>query len=154
MMATLKGAFARLRPPDLDQLGLEACLRTMLRGWHSVSASRTTFRLEVNGNLSVVPPEAALSVYRIAQECINNAAKHGSPRNVLVHVSGPTEESGAVTLVVEDDGGGDPDRLDSALGFGIAGIRERVAALGGTLSFNRSLGGLRMSALLPVAATV
>jgi signal transduction histidine kinase len=154
MMATLKGAFARLRPPELDQLGLEACLRTMLRGWATLAGRGTDYRLEVDGDLSAVPPDTALSVYRIAQECLTNAARHGSPSRIMVRVArGSGEDTGeGITLLVEDDGGGTPERIDTSAGFGVLGIRERLSALGGSLSFGRSEGGVRMTAFVPITA--
>ena len=154
MMVTLRGAFARLRPPELDQLGLEACLRTMLRGWGTLVGHRADYRLEVDGNLSAVPPDTALSVYRIAQECLTNAARHGAPSRVLVriaHQSGGDTGEG-ITLLVEDDGGGTPERIDTSAGFGVLGIRERLSALGGSLSFGRSDGGVRMTAFVPITS--
>jgi HAMP domain-containing protein len=96
MMATLKGALARLRPPDLDEVGLEASLRAMVGGWNlgggtvgggPSGGSRTTFDLDVADDLGAVPPRAALSVYRIAQECLTNAVRHGRPRRVSVSVA-------------------------------------------------------------------
>jgi two-component system sensor histidine kinase UhpB len=153
MMATLKGAFARLRPPELDQLGLETSLRTMIRGWGSLIGRGADYRLEVEGDLSEIPPGAALSVYRITQECLTNAARHGSPSRVLVRVTREASrgEGEGISLVVEDDGGGTPERIDASAGFGVLGIRERLSALGGSLSFGRSEGGVRMTALVPIA---
>jgi len=154
MMATLKGALARLRPPDLDEVGLEASLRAMVGGWNlgggpAGAGGRTTFDLAVAGDLAAVPPQAALSVYRIAQECLTNAARHGQPSRVSVSVA---RGEGGVALTVDDDGGGDPARVTTAAGFGLLGIRERIEALGGALTIGASAGGVRVSALIPVAA--
>lgn len=154
MMATLKGALARLRPPDLDEVGLEASLRAMVGGWnlgggHPGGAGRATFDLDVDGDLGAVSPQAALSVYRIAQECLTNAARHGTPSRVSVTVA---RRGGGVALTVDDDGGGDPERLSTAAGFGLLGIRERIEALGGQLTIGAAAGGVRVSALIPTAA--
>jgi signal transduction histidine kinase len=169
MMATLKGALARLRPPDLDEVGLEASLRAMVGGWNlgggtlaggtasgpfagatragaAAGAGRTTFALDVAGDLGAVPAQAALSVYRIAQECLTNAARHGRPTRVKVSVA---RAGDGVALVVDDDGGGDPARVSTATGFGLLGIRERIEALGGALTIGPSEGGVRVSALIP-----
>lgn len=151
MMTTLRGAFARLRPPDLDEIGLEASLRQMVAGWNAIGGARVEFRLDVDGSLAAVSARTALEVYRIAQECLTNAARHGRPSRVTVRVSGGGAGDGAVGLVVDDDGGGDPGRVVAAPGFGILGIRERIAALGGSLSIGRSDGGLRIAAIIPAA---
>jgi two-component system sensor histidine kinase UhpB len=152
MMTTLRGAFARLRPPDLDEIGLEASLRNMVAGWNAIGGNRVAFRLDVDGSLAAVPARTAVEVYRIAQECLTNAARHGRPSRVSVRVSGAGAGGGAVGLVVDDDGGGDPGQVAAAPGFGILGIRERIAALGGSLSIGRSDGGLRIAAVIPAAA--
>lgn len=149
MMATLKGALMRLRPPDLDEIGLDASLRTMVAGWNAVAGGRTRFRLVVAGDLSGVPPATAVEVYRIAQECLTNAARHGRPNRVTVAVD--RTASDAIDLVVEDDGGGDPGRLSETPGFGLLGIRERVAALGGRLAIGRARGGVRVAVHIPPA---
>ena len=173
MMATLKGALARLRPPDLDEVGLAASLRAMVGGWNlgggtlaggtlaggtlaggmlaggPSGAGRTTFDLDVADDLGAVPPQAALSVYRIAQECLTNAVRHGRPSRVSVSVA---RGEGGVALTVDDDGGGDPARVVTAAGFGLLGIRERIEALGGALTIGPAAGGVRVSALIPVAA--
>lgn len=152
MMTTLKGALMRLRPPDFDELGLEASLRRMVAAWNAQAGARTRFRLEVEGDLAAVSSQEALNVYRIAQECLTNAARHGRPSEVTVRVSRAGVEDGAVVLVVDDDGGGDPDQVAGAPGLGILGIRERIGALGGTLSIGRSAGGVRVSAAIPTLA--
>ena len=55
-----------------------------------------------------------------------------------------------MALSVEDDGGGSPAKLSSASGYGILGIRERVAALGGSLSIGQARRGVRVAALIPL----
>jgi signal transduction histidine kinase len=152
MMATLKDAFGRLRPPELDEIGLDASLRNMVNGWNLRLGTRTAFALAVEGDLSGLSSDAAMSVYRIAQECLTNAARHGTPSRVTVRVT-CSNQGGAVTLAVDDDGGGDPERVRGGAGFGILGIRERVDALGGTLAIGSSgVGGVRVAALIPAAA--
>ncbi|HSI42384.1 MAG TPA: histidine kinase [Xanthobacteraceae bacterium] len=149
MMATLRGAFLRLRPPDLDELGLETSLRNMVAGWNLRRGSSAAFRLEVQGDLGQVAPAAALDVYRIAQECLTNAARHGKPTQVAMTVT-RTKAAGTIGLVVEDDGGGDPAQVSAGSGLGILGMRERIGALGGVLSIGPSPGGVRIAAQVPV----
>lgn len=155
MMASLKDALAKLRSQDLDELGLEASLAQLVSGWNARGGTRSVFRLDVAGNLAAVPGQAALSIYRIAQECLTNAARHGRPRGdglpgeVRLRVEHEGARSGRVRLTVEDEGGGDPARADGANGHGILGIRERITALGGSLSIGRAERGLRIAAIIP-----
>ncbi|WP_433235793.1 sensor histidine kinase [Streptosporangium sp. CA-135522] len=95
-------------------------------------------RLELDGDPTPVPAAAQLTVYRLAQEALTNTLKHTSPgtrAEVRVRLSPE-----AVTVRVTDDGGvvRDPE---SAAGYGIAGMRERVAAHGGALQAGPLPGG-------------
>lgn len=165
MMGTLRSTLARLRPPDLDTVGLERCLTHLVATWNArgaaLAAARTAggapetipaFRLDIVGSLSHVPAQAGLSLYRIAQECLTNAARHGRPSEVRLRVEGDDPARG-LALSVEDDGGGAPERLEARAGYGLIGIRERVAALGGSLSIERPAGGIgvRVAAIIPFA---
>lgn len=150
MTATLRSALARLRSQEVEELGLEASLAQLVAGWNVKSAPQATvFRLDVSGDLGEMPRATAQNIFRIAQECLTNAARHGRPQDVRLHV----ERAGAaVALSVEDDGGGSPAKLSGAPGYGLLGIRERVAALGGSLSIDAAPRGLRVAALIPLAA--
>jgi signal transduction histidine kinase len=150
MMTTLRGALARLRSQDLDELGLEASLAQLVAGWNTRTAPGAVFHLDVAGNLATVPGEAAVNVYRIAQECLTNAARHGKPRDVRLRIERVEVGDEAVALTVEDDGGGDPSRINATSGHGILGIRERIAALGGSLSIGQAARGVRIAAIIPL----
>jgi signal transduction histidine kinase len=151
MMTTVRGALARLRSQDLDELGLRASLAQLVAGWNTGTRPGAVFHLDVVGDLEGVPVEAAVNVYRIAQECLTNAARHGKPRHVRLRVERVADEREAVALSVEDDGGGDAARIGTTSGHGILGIRERVAALGGRLSIAAATRGVRVSATIPLA---
>ena len=149
MTGTLRGALARLRSQEVEELGLEASLAQLVAGWNVQSAPQATFHLDVKGDLAEVPRATAQYIYRIAQECLTNAARHGSPQDVRLQVE---RISTAVALSVEDDGGGSPAKLSGASGYGLLGIRERVTALGGSLSIGPAPRGVRIAAVIPLAA--
>jgi signal transduction histidine kinase len=148
MMATLRGALARLRSQDLEELGLQDSLVQLVARWNAGTTRRATFHLDVSGDLGAVPAEAAVNVYRIAQECLTNAARHGKPHHVHLRVI--NSDDSAVALSVEDDGGGDASAINAASGHGILGIRERIAALGGSLSIAAAAHGVRVAAVIPL----
>lgn len=152
MMATLREALARLRSQDLDELGLEASLSQLVGGWNAQTAPKAVFHLDLAGDLASVPRTISISVYRIAQECLTNAARHGKPTDVYLRVERSTSNSDRVALTVEDNGGGDPSRVNMASGHGILGIRERIAASGGSLSIGRAAQGIRVAATIPLVA--
>lgn len=150
MMATLRSTLLRLRSHHLEEGGLDASLRQLVADYNLRAASRTTFRLKVSGQTATLPAPIALDIYRIAQECLTNAVKHGSPTQVQLKVEYPAQERRAVSLIVEDDGGGDVTRIDREDRHGILGIRERITALGGRLSIGNAASGLRIAAVIPV----
>ncbi len=152
MMTTLRQALARLRSQDLEELGLEASLIQLVAGWNAQTAPKAVVHLDLMGDLAALPEAVSTSVYRIAQECLTNAMRHGAPRDVYLHIARAASDEGTVALTIEDDGGGDPDRINASPGHGILGVRERIAAFGGSLSIARAARGIRISARIPLAA--
>jgi two-component system sensor histidine kinase UhpB len=151
MMATLREALARLRSQDLEELGLEACLIQLVAGWNARTARTAVVQLDLIGNLAALPQAVSTSVYRIAQECLTNAMRHGRPSDVILRVEGAPSKDDEVAVTVEDNGGGDPATITGSAGHGILGMRERIAALGGSLTIGRAADGLRVAARIPLA---
>ena len=149
MMKTLRSALVRLRTQDIEEIGLEASLRQLVSEHNLQTASRSVFRLSVDGEIATLPRPIAIDVYRIAQECLNNAARHGAPTRVALRVE---QDARAVAVTVEDDGGGEVACMSRVGGHGIPGLRERLATLGGTLAIQRAIGGIRVAAVIPLAA--
>ena len=145
MMGSLREALVRLRSQDIDDLGLEACLRGLV----TQGRAGAEIRLQTEGDLARVPRPVAVGLYRIAQECLTNATRHGGARHVTVRVVAGASD--AVALSVEDDGGGEPARLAAGAGHGLLGIRERIAALGGSLEIGRAARGIEIAATIPFA---
>ena len=152
MLNTLRSSLARLKTQHIEEIGLEASLRLLLADYNIQSGTHTIFRLSASGQLGAIPQHVAVNIYRIAQECLTNAMRHGSPTEVrlsLQHTESPTR---TIALSVEDNGGGDPGVLDHRPGNGVLGIRERIAALGGNLLIGRAPAGVRIAAVIPVGA--
>jgi len=148
----VRGLLGRLRPQVLDDLGLADALRGLIETWQrrepatEWTLDTTALPLEIESTLSV-------TVYRVVQECLTNAARHARARHVDVTFALVEEASrpdAALEVTVEDDGVGLPGDVRS--GFGILGMRERVRALGGVLCVAPGqAGGLKVSARLPLA---
>ncbi len=103
-------------------------------------------RLRLSGDARPLPARTDLAAYRILQESLTNVVRHANATTVQVSVGYGARE---LTLEVADDGSGRGAAGDS--GSGIAGMRERAAALGGELSTSRSFaGGFRVRARLPL----
>jgi signal transduction histidine kinase len=147
MMETLRGTLVRLRPPDVEELGLTVSLESLVASWNGFEKGRTQFDIAVIGAVDDLPPSVAANLYRIAQEAITNTAKHAQARRVQLRL-----EAGdaAIVLSVEDDGEATGASSAPKPGMGLLGMQERVVSLGGTLRFERRpVGGARLVATIP-----
>jgi len=146
LMATLRGALVRLRPPDVEELGIALSLESLVASWNGFEKGRTRFDIAIMGKVDDLPPSVCASLYRIAQEAITNAAKHAQARCVQL---GLETGQADIVLSIEDDGEATGDLAPKA-GMGLLGMQERVASLGGTLRFERrATGDTRLVATVP-----
>lgn len=148
MMETLRGALFRLRPPDVEELGLVASLEGLVAGWNGRSRGETRFSIRFDGAFESLPATISANLYRIVQEALTNAAKHASATRVSLEVTMRAEE---IALAIDDDGrSADPGGKS---GMGLLGMRERVAALRGRLSFEPGPdGGSALRVVIPLPA--
>ncbi|MDE5440746.1 histidine kinase [Bradyrhizobium sp. CSA207] len=152
LMASLRDALKRLRNPLPEEFGLEASLVNLVDSWRSQSATQPTIQLDLRGDFTDISGPAATTAYRVTQECLTNALRHGAAREISLRVERRTGEDDALLIRVEDDGGGDAARVAQSAGFGLTGIRERLAAAGGSLSILPANRGLSVAAMIPLAA--
>ena len=146
-METLRGALVRLRPPDIEELGLTASLESLVASWNGFEKGRTRFDIAIIGKVDDLPPSVCASLYRIAQEAITNAAKHAQARHVQLCLEAGHAK---IVLSVEDDGEATSGNLSPKAGLGLLGMQERVVSLDGTLHFERRpAGGARLVATIP-----
>jgi signal transduction histidine kinase len=120
-----------LRPFQLDLLGLTQSVRSLAEA--SAEAGQMHLETDLADLDGLFPPEAEINIYRIVQECLNNAVKHSGATAGRV-VAQTT--AGRLTLVVEDNGKGlvaEEATPAPGGGFGLLGIRERLHILGGGL---------------------
>jgi len=147
-LQSIESVMAELRPPLLDEYGLGAAL-----GWHAEEFSRRT-GIEVSVEDAAheaareLRVEAALALFRIAQEALNNVLKHARARNVNIEISRVENQ---VMLAVRDDGQGfDASRARRGR-WGMTTMRERAEAAGGSLKVETAPGqGTRVVATLPL----
>lgn len=150
MMLSLRSTLKRLRSQNIEEIGLEASVRQLISEHNDQGRIGTVFRLEFAGQLASLPTQVATDVYRIAQECITNAIKHGKPSEVHLRLERFNEDGDAIALTVVDDGAGDGGRIEREAGYGLLGIRERLEPYGGSLTLARVGGGVRVAALIPL----
>jgi len=147
----LKRMIRGLLPPQLDRQGLSSALESVFGDIRDVYGFNVHARLDrVGGELD---PVAALALYRIVQEAVTNAVRHAGVDEAAVTLS---RGNGMVTATIRDEGYGfnppDPETLPGDGGIGLAGMRERAALVGGTLSVRASPGkGTTVRASVPIA---
>lgn len=133
----LRRLIANLRPPALEELGLIPALHMLGREQPSL-----TVRVETSGAERRLDAALELALFRVAQEAIHNAWRHGSATEMTLQVG---FHANRLTLTARDDGNGfsPPKQLDLLARdahYGLLGMQERVANLNGTLSITSQPG--------------
>ena len=133
-----------LRPSMLDDLGLIPALR-----WQAREVSkRTSMDVSVVTELASddLPDEYKTCIYRVVQEALHNCSRHSRASTVRIQVR---QETGRVSLTVQDDGQG--FEVEQSKGLGLLGMEERVTGLGGRFEIHSEPGGgTILSAELPL----
>lgn len=129
-IAGIRRTIAALSPALLEQLGLAAALRQMARRFRDIYPGRV--RLRLPARCEPLPRECETTAFRLAQECFHNIAKHAQASTVNLSLQ---SSDGILRLNVEDDGVGFDVKaaLEKPNSYGLAGMRERVALLGGKI---------------------
>ena len=125
-----------LRPIYLDDLGFLPALEMLAH--QANGRGKVRVQVDVVGEIQRLPLDVELAAYRITQEALNNALQHADADQILVEVSCV---GGGLLLVISDDGQGfsPPKSLDNLTQvgrFGLLGIRERVAQVGGKMTLD------------------
>jgi signal transduction histidine kinase len=146
-VSELRGMMSQLRPPVLDQQGLEEALRDRA----AAVEKEHQVHCEVDASLDRrLESELETVLYRVSQEALTNVVKHAGAKRVRLSLH---RENGSVALEIRDDGVGfDPARASGdAAHFGLLAMRERVEISGGTWELHSRPGqGTRIRAVLPL----
>ena len=126
-----------LRPAALDDLGLKAVLENYVSEWSQHANVHARFHVEGLGDERVAP-EIEATLYRIAQEALNNVARHARAQSVGVVLE---RRGRTLSLVVEDNGVGFDTSMISSTMIGLVGMRERAAVVGGSFDIEPTAGG-------------
>ncbi|ADK99990.1 sensor histidine kinase [Brevundimonas subvibrioides] len=147
-VADLRGVISGLRPTSLDDLGVVAALKDEARRLEAAGHAVTVYA-RLPGRL---PDWQETLLFRIGQEALNNVAKHAPGASVRLDIGTDTER-GDVILSVEDRGGPVATGVTQAgtPRFGLEIMRERLAAVAGTLEAAATATGFRIRATVPSA---
>jgi len=147
----MRRLISALSPAVLEQLGLGAALRQLVNRFQRLQTCRVKLQLSKMG---VLPQQLEIISYRLVQECFNNIGKHSSATNVNISLA---SADGRLRLIVEDNGVGFnvQEALAKRESFGLSGMRERVALLGGEFYVESRMEGTKkgtkISIELPIA---
>jgi two-component system NarL family sensor kinase len=141
----------RLHPSQVELLGLPAALTNFCRDFGVRNGMEIEFA--VTAPQQKPSQEAALCLFRVAQEAIRNVQKHSGTRRALVQLD---EVSGSLRLRIFDEGDGfDPESSEYSEGLGLLSMQERLHSLGGELFIHsRRGGGTCIEACIPLSPTV
>jgi two-component system sensor histidine kinase UhpB len=127
MQRMVRDILGRLRPTELIELGLSAAVGELVAFWRG-RHPHVRFEVVTPPDEGMIPPAVRETLYRVVQEGLSNAIRHGRPDRVSIRVSvGPDHVEARVT----DDGARAAE--PGPEGFGLSGMRERLAAVGGRL---------------------
>ena len=146
MVETVRHISAELRPPILDDLGLESAIEWQVREF----AKWNHCRCRADVSLAQIPPDRMrdTAVFRVIQEALTNIARHAQARDVTIRA---TTSLKRLSVRIADDGVGLPDGT-SRMSLGLIGMRERVESLGGKLDIRRGKRkGTIVSFYIPIA---
>jgi len=144
MQKHLRSVLGRLRPGALIDLGLDKAIEGLVEFWR-------TRRTDINFSVAMVVPTLGREIdgviFRVVQESLNNAVRHGKPTTIQIVL---TVADGDAQMQIIDDGGGFV--ASRRAGFGLSGMQERVVTIGGTFSArNRPEGqGAIITARIPL----
>ncbi|MGH8230594.1 MAG: ATP-binding protein [Steroidobacteraceae bacterium] len=157
----VRGMLQRLRPAEIEGVGLEAALREMLAAFEQRNPTMVC-SLQVRAGLGGLQPELSTAAYRVVQECLTNIARHAHAHRVDIQVelraaandavAAPAQGAGGALLSVsvQDDGRGF-DTAAAPRGFGLMGMRERVKVLDGVCRVESAPArGTRVSVQIPL----
>lgn len=136
LLADVRAAVADIR--DSNPLDIVSAIQALLQDLTSVA-----IRLEVADNLVITDARVAEVLFRCAQEAITNVLKHSNASECVLQLQ---MRSGRVTLQVKDNG---HCNKAAVAGYGLTGMRERLASLDGELVYNHSAAGFLLIASVP-----
>jgi signal transduction histidine kinase len=142
VVSGLRQICSDLRPPTIDHHGLSAAIDSLANDW--AERSSIQIQVEIDPALGRLPETIELSVFRIVQEGLSNIRKHAAASHVRLSLQ--RTPSASLLVRLEDDGKGlaiptDLSSLSMNKHFGLVGISERVALLGGMMNIESSRGG-------------
>ena len=137
-----------LRPPALDEFGLASALKDLSGSLEERGGPKVDLAIELTPDTRL-PAKLETIIFRVIQEALTNVVKHAEAETVRITVA---SRERSVVLAIEDDGRGFSEARTHDGGFGLVGMRERVASLNGSLEIESTHGsGTRIAVEIPLS---
>ena len=132
-------------PVQMESAGLQAVLDELVETTRRLHRVEISF--ETGGDVRIGNPEVAMHLYRIAQEALSNAVKHGGTGRIVVAIR---QMDDMLQLSIADNGGGFTGQQNSIEGMGLKTMRYRAQLIGAELNLSSSSTGVTVACLLPM----
>lgn len=150
-LAEVRAISRNLRPTELDDLGLIAALRSLIQEFRQRSGISARFNHHRLDSSLRIPKEVELTIYRIAQESLNNVEKHSRARRATLSLNGSHDTD--LVFTIQDNGKGFVRGGERPAGWGLQNITQRAALLKGHVEIQSAPGkGTRISVHIPIAS--
>ncbi|MCR5504528.1 MAG: sensor histidine kinase [Elusimicrobiaceae bacterium] len=134
---SMKEIIASLRPPQLETVGLNASIKELLEKISKTTDLKIKYSYKIKEK-TVLSPNTKLILYRAVQEALSNTVKYAQAQNFTVELK---EDSTSLYLTIKDDGKGfTPQVHKSVKSLGLAGMKENIVSLKGTIKLISKLG--------------
>ena len=151
IMALTRSMLNRLRPHELETVGLRGTLQDLVAVWQVRVADRFICTLDFEGPIDSLSPQLNITLYRLIQECLTNAVRHSRARAIAIRIQ---VAAGQVQVRVSESDVPPGTVPDGTAGTGLDGMRERVEAQGGELRLLwQPTGGMLLTASMPVGVS-
>lgn len=134
MMEIVHTMLQRLRPSDLDELGLEVALKELISAWLTRNPN-IQLNFHISGSFIDLDDTLLVSIYRLVQECLTNIARHANANNITICIK---KDNNQINMMIADNGNGF-DHTIKPKGFGLLGMRERVEGLAGKFEITTAI---------------
>ncbi len=134
-----------LYPPSLEALGLASALNQL--GRHCEQAVCLDFECPPEIKNARFGPEREIALFRVAQEAVNNAIRHGKARTIQLSLA---YQGGQLGMTIVDDGCGFDPAAQAGKGLGLQNMADRIRAVGGTISIDSSPGRTTIKVRVPL----
>lgn len=144
VMEAVQSMLSQLRPHGLAEFGLRTSIVHLVESWQS-KCPGLNIEFKVHGTINNLYDDLSITVYRIVQESLTNALKHGNPTLITITIE---RLNNRLNLIV-DDNGGSVTQDAIVQGNGVIGMNERATALGGVIDIvSKKSGGVRVTATI------